>query len=81
MNKLKNDKESESNSETSSHQQQILFNEADLLMSDAQSMLENTHDQNQIVFNNDDYIHVNEETEWSTENSNTHEKSLSTNKY
>jgi putative membrane protein len=78
MNKLKNDKESESNSETSSHQQQILFNEADLLMSDAQSMLENTHDQNQIVFNNDDYIHVNEETEWSTENSNTHEKSLST---
>jgi putative membrane protein len=78
MNKLKNDKESESNSETSSHQQQILFNEADLLMSDAQSMLENTHDQNQIVFNNDDYIHVNEETEWSTENLNTHEKSLST---
>ena len=78
MNKLKNDKESESNSETSSHQQQILFNEADLLMSDAQSMLENTHDQNQIVFNNDDSIHVNEETEWSTENSNTYEKSLST---
>jgi putative membrane protein len=77
MNKLKKDKESESNSETSSHQQQILFNEADLLMSDAQIILENTHDQNQIVFNNDDYIHVSEDTEWSTENSNTHDDILS----
>ncbi|MGB0937545.1 MAG: YcjF family protein [Colwellia sp.] len=43
------------------HQQQILFNESELLMTDEELMREGTKEQRQIIFNNNDYMPVADE--------------------
>jgi putative membrane protein len=43
------------------HQQQILFNESELLMTDEQLIRQDTKGQGQIIFNNDDYMPVSDD--------------------
>ena len=61
MSKLKNDNLFVEDEQGATHQQQILFSESELLMTNAQSQRDNTVDQSQIIFNNNDYIAVSEE--------------------